>query len=675
MKLIKFVPFFILFVFSSCISEVEEIDNNGDDPNDNSISELVIPQEFNFETSTKVDVDVQVKSKTDQFLEGVKVSFHTKHPDFGGKYLASAFTDSNGSINTQIKVPTYLDSLFVQVHSIGFANQKHEPMASFMNFEFGGIPDQQRPSFNTKSSTTAIPISDNYYYMGSYNGNGLPDYLEPTGDNLTQQFLDDVNASLPEGDPVPVANPDYLTVGNELDVVINDLSDVWVTFVTEGAGYRNSLGYYVFDTNNPPANPSQIDSIFVVLPNASLANGGGGELNPGDKIKLGTFEAGKTISWVLFQNAWNGPTGTVGVNKPKFYSRTDFNTIESNPSLRQHTVQLADFGNQRLLNGFEDLLRSGGGSDDDFNDLVFYVSANPWEAIETGSIPQTTPSTDSDGDGINDENDDFPDDPTRALRNTYGGSLAYEDLWPSQGDYDFNDMVIDYDIDHILNGNNLLVDIEADWTIKAVGAGFQNGFGVQFDDLLPGDIASVSGQNLQENIVSTSFNGTEQGQSSATIIFFENVFNQIQSAGGAFINTIPSNPYTTPVTLNTVISFSTPKPLSDVGFPPYDSFIFVNADRGREVHLPGEDATDLADLSLFGTSADATVPSSDYYYKTQNGLPWAINISEPFDYPIETIPVNEAYLNFANWATSGGSLNTDWYLDIPSNRDSTKIYD
>jgi LruC domain-containing protein len=666
-----YFPLLLIFIMSSCVSEIDDPQDIQQDT-ETGISQLNIPSNFNYETTSEIEVDVDVKGLTGQPLSGVKVSFHTDHPDFGGRYLASAFTNTNGMVNTKIKVPSYLQDIFVQVHSIGFANQKMQTISNYMNFEFGGIPNQQRPAFTTKSAASAIPISGNYYYMGTYNDSGLPDYLEPVPDNLSQDFLDNVNASLPESDPVPDANPQYLTTGNELDVVIIDKSDVWVTFVTEGAGYRNALGYYSFDTNNPPNSVSDIDSIYVVLPNASLS-GAGGQLNAGDKVKIGTFEAGKTISWVLFQNAWNGSTDQVNVNSTKFYSRIDFNTVETDPTKMQHTVQLLDIGNQLLLNGFEDQTRSSH-SDNDFNDLVFFVSANPWEGISTGGIPPVTPSNDTDGDGISDESDDFPNDSQRAVRNTYVGSLAYEDLWPSQGDYDFNDMVIDYDIDHILNGNNQLVDIEADWTIKAVGAGFDNGFGVEFDGLSPNAIASVTGQSLQENIVSNNSNGVENNQSNATIIFFENVKNQIQSAGGSFINTVPSNPYTTPVILNTVISLNSPADLNDVGFPPYDSFIFVNGNRGREVHLPGQDPTDLADASLFNTSADATNPASDYYYKTENGLPWAIHIDESFDYPIEQTPINDAYNNFAPWATSGGTLNKDWFLDLPGHRDSSKIY-
>ncbi len=663
----KIIPLILSLIFCSCSMDIEVIEEDQSDSTSNDMAQLNIPANFDFLTIAEVNVDVDLKSITGQPLPGVKVSFLTEHPDFGGSYLASAFTNSTGRLSTAIQVPTYLENLFVQVHSVGFANQKMQAIAPYMSLEFGGVPDPRTMRNNNRNATNPIPISDNYYYMGSYNegqNKGLPHYLESDGDNLSQEFLNGVNASLPETRPVPTYNPEYLTSGNELDVIILDTSEVWVTFVAEGAGYRNALGYYIFDTNNPPTNVSEIDSVFVILPNASLLYSYG-ELNAGDKIKLGTFDAGKSISWVLFQNAWTG-TG-VNVNATKFYSRIDFNTVESDPSQRQHTVQLADFGNQLLLNGFEDQTRTSG-SDNDFNDLIFYVSANPWEAIETGSIPLVTPSTDSDGDGISDESDDFPDDPLRALRNTFAGSLAFEDLWPAEGDYDFNDMVIDYEIDHILNGTNLLVDIEADWTIKGVFASFSNGFGIQLDDLSFNDVTNVSGGNLTNDIITLNGNGTEANQSSATIIFFDNVFDVVQASGSAF-------PHTSPVTtINTAINFGNPVSQNVTGYPPYNPFIFVNGDRTKEIHLPGHKPTDLADPQFFGTSSDATNVASGYYYKTSNGLPWAINIPESFDFPDAGYPINEAYHFFSTWATSGGLIDEDWYRDLPGNRDSSKIY-
>jgi LruC domain-containing protein len=229
--------------------------------------------------------------------------------------------------------------------------------------------------------------------------------------------------------------------------------------------------------------------------------------------------------------------------------------------------------------------------------------------------------------------------------------------------------VIDYEVDHILNGNNLLVDIEADWTIKAVFAGYKNGFGIHFENLDPSEIASVSGTNMSENIITQNANGTEDNQDDATVIIFDNVFTAVQSSGSPFPHTSPTT------TISSTINMSNPVSQSSTGLPPYNAFIFANGNRHTEVHLPGKKPTDLASHLLFGTFADATDTASDYYYKTSNGLPWAIHLPEPFDFPNESTPINQAYSFFTAWATSGGNSNADWYLDLPGYRDSSKIFD
>ena len=86
-------------------------------------------------------------------------------------------------------------------------------------------------------------------------------------------------------------------------------------------------------------------------------------------------------------------------------------------------------------------------TDNDFNDAVFYAKSNPVDAIQIGNLAHIIPATDADGDGINDELDDFPFDPDKAFNNfspsaNSSGKLVFEDLWPSQGDYDFNDLVL-----------------------------------------------------------------------------------------------------------------------------------------------------------------------------------------------------------------------------------------
>ncbi len=73
------------------------------------------------------------------------------------------------------------------------------------------------------------------------------------------------------------------------------------------------------------------------------------------------------------------------------------------------------------------------------------------------------PVADVDGDGIPDDQDDYPNDPLRAFDNYFPaagfGSLAFEDLWPGKGDYDFNDVVVDYRFQTVTNALNQVVEI------------------------------------------------------------------------------------------------------------------------------------------------------------------------------------------------------------------------
>jgi LruC domain-containing protein len=96
--------------------------------------------------------------------------------------------------------------------------------------------------------------------------------------------------------------------------------------------------------------------------------------------------------------------------------------------------------------------------------------------------------------------------------------------------------------------------------------------------------------------------------------------------------------------------------------------------RGYEIHLPNKPPTDLADPTLFGTEHDTSNPAQGRYYKTANNLPFALHLPTPFDYPVERSPVNQAYLLFNEWATSGGVLNPDWFYDQSSYRNLQKIY-
>jgi LruC domain-containing protein len=294
----------------------------------------------------------------------------------------------------------------------------------------------------------------------------------------------------------------------------------------------------------------------------------------------------------------------------------------------------------------------------------------------------TSAPPDDDGDGVPNSLDDFPDDPNAAFLNYFPaagfGSLAFEDLWPGTGDYDFNDIVVDYRFAIVTNADNKVYYITATFPVKASGAYLKNGFGFNLPDANSGlntDL-TVSGSDIQEAYITLEGNGLESGQTYPTIIVFDDVFNILPHQGTALgVNT---EEWALFVPFDTVVISITPVPntytINDFSLITWNPFIIVDHDRGVEVHLPDHLPTDLADPAVFGTFEDDSDPATERYYKTVNNLPWAINIVYEFEWPTEKANIGQAYLHFIEWAESEGVDYPDWYEDNTGYRNDTYIY-
>lgn len=236
---------------------------------------------------------------------------------------------------------------------------------------------------------TSIMNAQNYQFLGSYTSNGTPEYFDGR-DDVSVETLELISNSLPESYPVPEYNPHYISSGYDTNVTLTEDAEIWVTFISEGAGYRNVLGFYTYDANSSEVQKPEDEDITIIFPNASALGSGGG-LQVGDKVKIGTFTAGTGIGWVLLANAWNGSQVTSGLWQ--LYSNAEFNP-ESDPNLQNHNVLLSDPDNERVILGFEDIRRDYNSCDNDFNDAVFYVTANPFTAMNITNYADVDSATD-----------------------------------------------------------------------------------------------------------------------------------------------------------------------------------------------------------------------------------------------------------------------------------------
>ncbi len=327
---------------------------------------------------------------------------------------------------------------------------------------------------------------------------------------------------------------------------------------------------------------------------------------------------------------------------------------------------------------------AGGGTSLFINGASFTTIANAQNTIPVSDCnPEGiggTATADADGDGVSDATDDYPNDASKAYNNFYPSettwsSLAFEDLWPSYGDFDMNDLVVNIRFNRITNAQNKVVQLVNLYQVKAVGGTLGNGFAFQLDPLTVGSVASVTGSVLKPNsYIQTASTGIEAGTTKPVIPVWDDVESVIHRAGGVFFNTEKNAPAGTSDLITITVSFSTPLDMTTLGTPPYNHFMIKGMNRAEEIHMAGFIPTSKANTQLFGTGNDATNPASGKYYLSKQNLAWSIFVAEEFDYPVEKSDIIKAHLKFAPWAQSSGSQLTDWYKNKQGYRDPDKIY-
>ncbi|NNL08785.1 MAG: LruC domain-containing protein [Croceitalea sp.] len=612
-------------------------------PEEGSIQSLNVRADFDYSTTKEIDVVLDVP----QFLKSAVFKIFEKAGNQDSTAVGRATFDTNGHFEKRFKVKATADSIILFSDYVGLIKDLSLPIdGGAVTFDYRTVYQRTSPSgkkaIRPLKFESAEDFGLSFTYMGTFDEKeGVPDYLT-TPDEITQEFLDDINASIPDNsDGTSQTNPAYLMEA-DAQVILTEEAEVWVTFVSEGAKKENALGYYSYPLDNPPSRPEDIESLTIIFPNASLVKSSGGLL-PGDRVSLGSFPANTVVAWFLVRDGFD--KDEVKDDKDIYFSNPDFNTDEDY-EIPYFTVVLYNEANKLALLGFEDLEKKK--DPNDYNDVVFYVKSSPENALQINNVTIMLIANDEDGDGIEDELDSYPADPNKAFNNfapseTTTGKLVYEDLWPSKGDYDFNDLSMDYRYNLITNANNLVTSLEAKFTIENIGGSLQNGFGISLP-IDPQNISGIEGQLLNGDYETVAANGTELDSAPNESIIL--VIGNVASLEGTVINM--------------TINFDSPLNAEVLGDIPFNPFLIVNGDRVREVHLPNFPPTSKADY--LGTFDDRTNLETGFYYKTNTNLPWALHIyDDTFVVPIESIPITQQYPDFVEWANSSGQNKKDWY--------------
>lgn len=669
------ICFTLLIALSACKKNTDQPAGGGG----NTPADKIAPDGFNFNTTKQLVVNIQLLAPNEQAIKGVPVTIYGSTAiQANGKpapssALFTAITDRGGYIKAIVTVPASVDTVLVDPNYAGLlSNVKAYISGNNLSVTIGGksvLSGNVINGFTASGSrhiapSTSFGAAEDYKFMGTYNDWGRPDYLEKpdlTAETITPEFLKLLNSSFTPGVPVLKTHPEYLK-DNTIDVInVKDKTDLFISFLYNKTENNNMFGYYTYPTGKAPADPSEISDVKIIFPNASFKYSNG-DMEFGDKVNLGTFDAGTSVGFILIQDGWNAFKKGYLEKAQAYYSDAQLNPGQGVE--QKHTVVLYDDATKGFLVGFQD--EDSPIEERSFATNVFFVTAGAPGDISSQDVPPTTKATDSDGDGVDDEFDNYPLNPSLAYDSYYPSqesysTIAFEDNWPKTGDYDLNDLVVGSQYHFLLNASNQVAEMQAKYVVQAAGASFKNGFGVQLP--VPADMVKfVKGQRLKNGYIELAGNGVEAGQKQAVLIPFDSYDNVIDNYAGAyFVNTKLEMPKVTGDTVDVQLGLTQPVGLEKFNVALFNPFLISDKRRGYEVHLPGYQPTDKADVKLFRTDDDVTNLAKGITYVSNSNWPWAISFPGTFLYPVEGAKVSDAYPHFLEWAKSGGVIYNDWF--------------
>jgi LruC domain-containing protein len=285
-----------------------------------------------------------------------------------------------------------------------------------------------------------------------------------------------------------------------------------------------------------------------------------------------------------------------------------------------------------------------------------------WVIGDEDSVPLTitirAPQADADGDTIANVFDEYPCDPNKASSvfvpsQSSMGMVMYEDLWPSDGDFDFNDTVIAYNYEIIYNRQETITAIRANFNVIAIGASLHSGLGLALP--IPAAAVSQIHRRIGEGGVDLPVVRSSDGN---LVVHVINDLRQTFSVADQYINTRPAEPVTRPRTISVLVELAQPVALraSDA---PFDLFLYWTHDPSHEIHRPMYAGTLDMDTTLFGTESDGSTETR--HFVNHQGVPFALDVPVSTLYPVEKIPIDWLYPDILAFGTSGGATAKNYY--------------
>ena len=674
-----------ILILASCVEE-KDLSNSGNGGGQEN-EQTGLTADFSLRSEQTIVSVAVAQAEGLESVEGVKLGIYTSLPVSGadGKLEEPAvvgFTDKHGKFEATVAVPNNASKIYIIPLTPGYASGEGK--------DFQGYDIQKNISVNlhpvafptanprtragevddeytaVKNVSTNFPNLNILYANSEVSADGIP---IPESSNLVSKetlspnFINMVNSWYPEKQNVKDAD---FSKNSDLEVVHNNGAEVWVTYIGDGGFYAmnrtvyNSLLYYNYKDDDlkkmsalksdETINPSNLH-MTMLLPNTNQM-----QCPIGLKVQLlywdeerqaysKIFPKGTRIGFAVAREGYrkNGAAVTSSSAYGFNYMRGNSYYPQKNGDVKGNyysTPQLNQEGKSqavtRWVEGYEccvtgiDIRPIGDiKSDYDFNDVLFKISSSPVpDAIQPGEIID-------------------PVEVVVASESIYG-TLAFEDKWPEEGDYDMNDFVVNYTYTLGKNEKNLITEIKLQFDPIAKGAASYTkmGFGIE----LPVAVSNVNTEKLSGATL-------EAGNENVTFIIWNDVKEEILAFNGAMVNTEKGSPFVSASDSKITITIPLLSPVTNLSVVKFNPFIFVGG-RSHEIHLPDFKPTIEMDMKLLSTGIDCSDVSKGVYFRMKNMYAWALDFpresasSATWKYPIEKTSIAEAYPGYSKWVVN-----------------------
>lgn len=566
--------------------------------------------------------------------------------------LFTAYTADNCVFNGEVELPAYVKKVYIYSPAF-FAQTLIE--AEVVNGSIKATDDSGEATTRLVSkgqgdsymlTNTNTPDE----YKGTRWKSWLGNYKKERNGEIDYDY--DGNLAAGKNDNLYTAHTKVININKTCpdiyrsysDMYINEAAEVAVTFLGQNTCWNCSMGYYYYKEGQKPSSlkeaniimlfPNTQDGLWTVDKKAAGKTAGIDRLtavqlmyypNIASGSKEGatnTFPAGYRIGFALANNGWsNRIPDHSGNNRYRAATSEGLSIDNKGIAFRGPRTAAYKYGNWVMIS-FEDFT-----SDENFSDVVITLKSNPVDAIT--DIPTVDP------------------DDNKTTAESLKGTYAFEDMWPAQGDYDLNDVVVRYTYGKTFDIDNKIY--AESFTFRPFQNVATNNNGLAFKLIGSGSVKSATcsirkaGEELFTEIP-LQYEATDN-----VYVLTNNVKDNMK---GDYKITINYNQY---ITKQSEIQ----------------PFIFKNEEGGKrwEVHIAKEKPTSKMNTSHFGEGQDASVPEKGIYYVREGLYPFAIflsganekDLSKILDAENERVAIDQLYSGYKVWAESGGTKNQDWY--------------